>query len=171
MLTEIGKNPAEMRTGNFLSFTFRVEGRDILWLTTKTDQNGRLANPTTVQTYPFGVTIGTCLVTVVAILRSRHSALQSLRKIHFYGYATVRQLNRRLIPNRLQIQPLKTLNIGDTWSRHRLGFIALLTIAGFIGEFGLRFILHATLGRISSVRARPPALFDKSTRAVKLSNG
>ena len=43
------KNPAEMRAGNFLTFTFRLEGPDTLWLTTKTDENGPLANPTTVK--------------------------------------------------------------------------------------------------------------------------
>lgn len=43
------KNPAEMRDGNFLIFTFRLEGRDTLWLTSKTDENGPLANPTTVK--------------------------------------------------------------------------------------------------------------------------
>jgi hypothetical protein len=43
------KNPAEMRDGNFLTFTFRLEGRDLLWLTSKTDENGPLANPTTVK--------------------------------------------------------------------------------------------------------------------------
>ena len=43
------KNPTEMRAGNFLTFTFRLEGRDTLWLTSKTDENGPLANPTTVK--------------------------------------------------------------------------------------------------------------------------
>jgi hypothetical protein len=43
------KNPAEMRAGNFLRFTFRLEGRDTLWLTSKTDENGPLANPTSVK--------------------------------------------------------------------------------------------------------------------------
>ena len=43
------KNPAEMRAGNFLTFTFRLEGRDTLWMTSKTDENGSLANPTTVK--------------------------------------------------------------------------------------------------------------------------
>jgi hypothetical protein len=42
------KNPAEMRAGNFLTFTFRLEGRDTLWLTSKTDENGPVANPTAV---------------------------------------------------------------------------------------------------------------------------
>ena len=43
------KNPAEMRAGNFLTFTFRLEGRDTLWLTSKMDENGPLANPTAVK--------------------------------------------------------------------------------------------------------------------------
>lgn len=43
------KNPAEMRDGNFLTFTFRLEGRDTLWLTSKMDENGPLANPTAVK--------------------------------------------------------------------------------------------------------------------------
>ena len=43
------KNPAEMRAGNFLTFTFRLEGRDTLWLTSKTDENGPLVNPTAVK--------------------------------------------------------------------------------------------------------------------------
>ena len=43
------KNPAEMRAGNYLTFMFRLEGRDTLWLTSKTDENGPLANPTIVR--------------------------------------------------------------------------------------------------------------------------
>ena len=43
------KNPAEMRAGNFLTFTFRLEGRDTLGLTSRTDENGPLANPTAVK--------------------------------------------------------------------------------------------------------------------------
>ena len=43
------KNPAEMRAGNFLTFTFHLEGRDTLWLTSKTDENGPAANPTAVK--------------------------------------------------------------------------------------------------------------------------
>ena len=43
------KNPAEMRAGNFLTFTFRLEGRDTLWLTSKTDEHGPLTNPTAVK--------------------------------------------------------------------------------------------------------------------------
>jgi hypothetical protein len=43
------KNPAEMRAGNFLTFTFRLVGRDTLWLTSKRDENGPLANPTAVK--------------------------------------------------------------------------------------------------------------------------
>lgn len=43
------KNPAEMRAGNFLTFTFRLEGRDTLWLTSKTDENGPVVNPTSVK--------------------------------------------------------------------------------------------------------------------------
>jgi hypothetical protein len=43
------KNPAEMRAGNYLTFMFRLEGRDKLWLTSKTDENGPLATPTTVK--------------------------------------------------------------------------------------------------------------------------
>jgi hypothetical protein len=43
------KNPAEMRAGNYLTFMFRLEGRDTLWLTSKTDENGPLATPTTVK--------------------------------------------------------------------------------------------------------------------------
>jgi hypothetical protein len=43
------KNPDEMRAGNYLTFMFRLEGRDTLWLTSKTDENGPVANPTTVK--------------------------------------------------------------------------------------------------------------------------
>jgi hypothetical protein len=43
------KNPAEMRAGNSLTFTFRLDGRDTLWLTSKTDENGPPANPTAVK--------------------------------------------------------------------------------------------------------------------------
>jgi hypothetical protein len=43
------KNPAEMRAGNFLTFAFRLDGRDTLWLTSKADENGPVANPTTVK--------------------------------------------------------------------------------------------------------------------------
>jgi hypothetical protein len=43
------KNPVEMRAGNFLTFTFRLEGHDTLWLTSKADENGPRANPTAVK--------------------------------------------------------------------------------------------------------------------------
>jgi hypothetical protein len=43
------KNPAEMSPGNVLTFTFRLEGRDTLWLTSKTDEKGPAPNPTAVK--------------------------------------------------------------------------------------------------------------------------
>jgi hypothetical protein len=41
------KNPGTMKAGTFTTVTFRMEGKDTLWLTAKTDQNGPIANPTT----------------------------------------------------------------------------------------------------------------------------
>ncbi len=41
------KEPAVMRAGNTATDTLRVEGKDTLWLTVKTSQDGPVANPTT----------------------------------------------------------------------------------------------------------------------------
>ena len=43
------KNPATMRSGSFQVFTFRMEGKDTLWLTQKATSNGPAANPTTLK--------------------------------------------------------------------------------------------------------------------------
>ena len=41
------KNPGTMRSGTFTTVTFRMEGKDTLWTTTKADQDGPIKNPTT----------------------------------------------------------------------------------------------------------------------------
>ena len=41
------KHPDTMRAGAFGTITFRMEGKDTLWLTQKASQNGPTANPTT----------------------------------------------------------------------------------------------------------------------------
>jgi hypothetical protein len=43
------KNPAVMRSGNFATSTFRLEGKDTLWLTGNANDAGPVANPQTVK--------------------------------------------------------------------------------------------------------------------------
>jgi Lipocalin-like domain len=43
------KNPATMSSGSFQVYTFRMEGKNTLWLTTKANQTGPVANPTTLK--------------------------------------------------------------------------------------------------------------------------
>jgi len=41
------KNPRVMKPGNFAVDTFRMEGKNTLWLTDKADERGPVANPST----------------------------------------------------------------------------------------------------------------------------
>jgi len=41
------KNPATMRSGDFIVDTFKMEGKNTLWVTSKTNQNEPVANPPT----------------------------------------------------------------------------------------------------------------------------
>jgi hypothetical protein len=43
----LSKGPNGMRPGTTVSDTFRLEGKDTLWLTDRVDQNGPVQNPTT----------------------------------------------------------------------------------------------------------------------------
>jgi hypothetical protein len=43
------KNPRVMNNGNFEVSTFRMEGKNTLWLISKADGSGPVANPTTVK--------------------------------------------------------------------------------------------------------------------------
>jgi len=45
--TTVAKNPGTMRPGAAITLTFRMEGRDTLWLTTKSNEDGPVANPMT----------------------------------------------------------------------------------------------------------------------------
>jgi hypothetical protein len=45
----VGKSPETMHEGNFRVVTFRMEGKDTLWLTQKATPAGALTNPTTVK--------------------------------------------------------------------------------------------------------------------------
>jgi hypothetical protein len=41
------KNPNVMKSGGWQAFTFRMDGKNTLWLTQKANQDGPVANPTT----------------------------------------------------------------------------------------------------------------------------
>jgi hypothetical protein len=43
------KNPNNLRPGAFTTVTFRFEGNDTLWITGKANQNGPIADPTTLK--------------------------------------------------------------------------------------------------------------------------
>jgi hypothetical protein len=43
------KNPNNLRPGAFTAVTFRFEGNDTLWITGKANQNGPIADPTTLK--------------------------------------------------------------------------------------------------------------------------
>jgi hypothetical protein len=45
----VAKNPNIMRTGALQTFTFKMEGKNTLWLTQKANQNGPVTNPPTVK--------------------------------------------------------------------------------------------------------------------------
>ena len=45
----VAKNPRAMNNGNFNVETFKMEGKNTLWLTDKADSRGPAANPTTVK--------------------------------------------------------------------------------------------------------------------------
>lgn len=45
----VAKNPRVMNNGNFQVDTFKMEGKNTLWLTGKADSRGPDANPTTVK--------------------------------------------------------------------------------------------------------------------------
>ena len=45
--TTVAKNPATMRPGATINLTFRMEGKDTLWLTTRSNEDGPVANPMT----------------------------------------------------------------------------------------------------------------------------
>ena len=43
------KNPGTMSSGSFQVYTFRMEGKNTLWLTTKANRTGPVTNPTTLK--------------------------------------------------------------------------------------------------------------------------
>ena len=45
----VAKNPGAMKPGTFVIQTFRMEGKDTLWLTQKANANGPAQNPTTLK--------------------------------------------------------------------------------------------------------------------------
>jgi len=45
----VAKNPATMKAGNFEVDTFRLEGKDTLWVTAKATGDGPVQNPTTIK--------------------------------------------------------------------------------------------------------------------------
>jgi hypothetical protein len=45
----VAKSPSAMKAGNFSTYTFRIEGKDTLWVTAKSDEDGPVQNPETVK--------------------------------------------------------------------------------------------------------------------------
>ena len=45
----VAKNPGTMKDGSFQLVTFRLEGKNTLWLTQKSNSNGPAQNPTTIK--------------------------------------------------------------------------------------------------------------------------
>src|SRR5215831_10089925 len=45
----VAKDPTAMKAGNLQVLTFRLDGRDALWLTPKANQTGPVQNPTTIK--------------------------------------------------------------------------------------------------------------------------
>jgi len=45
----VAKNPATMKAGRFQTYTFRLEGKDTVWLTQKATDEGPAQNPATIK--------------------------------------------------------------------------------------------------------------------------
>jgi hypothetical protein len=45
----VAKDPTAMKAGNLQVLTFRLEGKDALWLRPKANQTGQVQNPTRVK--------------------------------------------------------------------------------------------------------------------------
>ena len=45
----VAKNPNVMKSGGFQVFTFKMDGKNMLWLTQKANQNGPATDPATVK--------------------------------------------------------------------------------------------------------------------------